>query len=94
MQLPVNAKTQKPYQGGNIIALLESGYENQIWATYRQWKELGYQVQKGEKGTHLKKIVTVEKKKKNGDKVKKNVPRGFCVFNIDQVAEMETIEAK
>ena len=54
MQLPINAKTEKPYQGGNIIILLESGYETQVWATYRQWQELGYQVQKGKKGTHLK----------------------------------------
>ncbi len=86
--LPINAKTQKAYQGGNIAELLNTEYEEQIWATYRQWQELGYQVQKGERGTYLKKIVQVEKKKKNGEKIKKNVPRGFCVFNIAQVAEI------
>lgn len=91
MQQPINAKTGNPYTGGNIAELIEAGFDTQIFATYRQWQELGYQVQKGEKGTRLIKMVTViNKKAKDDEAKKKNVPRGFTVFNIAQVAKIVT----
>ena len=82
---PINAKTQKAYQGGNIIALLSAPFENQTWATYRQWLELGKQVQKGSRGTKAIKMVKITDKKTGFEKM---VPRGFTVFNIEQVKEM------
>ena len=85
---PTNALTERQYQGGNIFTLLQTGYENQIWATYRQWKQLGKQVQKGQKGVKLIKIVTVENLKA-GEKVTKQVPRSFTVFNVAQVKDIE-----
>lgn len=91
MTLPTNAKTGNAYSGGNIFELLQTEYTDQVWATYRQWQELGYQVQKGEKGTRLIKMVTViNKKAKDDEAKKKNVPRGFTVFNIAQVAQIIT----
>ena len=91
MTLPTNAKTGNAYSGGNIFELLETGYTDQVWATYRQWQELGFQVQKGEKGTRLIKMVTViNKKAKDDEAKKKSVPRGFTVFNIAQVQKIVT----
>ena len=73
MLVPTNAKTGNAYTSGNIFKLLETGYTDQVWATYRQWQELGYQVQKGEKGTRLIKMVTVINKKAKDDEAKKRV---------------------
>tara|TARA_Y100000114_G_scaffold22710_1_gene18419 strand:+ start:250 stop:615 length:366 start_codon:yes stop_codon:yes gene_type:complete len=91
MLVPTNAKTGNAYTSGNIFKLLETGYTDQVWATYRQWQELGLQVQKGEKGTRLIKMVTViNKKAKDDEAKKKSVPRGFTVFNIAQVEKIVT----
>jgi antirestriction protein ArdC len=53
--MPENALTKKLYNGINIVSLWVSaelqGYAAPIWATYRQWAELGCQVRKGEKSS-------------------------------------------
>lgn len=88
--IPTNALTKKEYTGGNIAELQSTGYSDNTWATYRQWKSLGYQVQKGEKGTKIIKFVKVERKdKKTGKVEEKLAPKGYTVFNIAQVAEIE-----
>ncbi len=55
--LPVNASTQRPYRGINVMMLwavaAEKAYETNLWATYQQWHELGAQVRKGEKSTSV-----------------------------------------
>lgn len=87
---PTNALTKKEYTGGNIAELQGAGYIDNTWATYRQWKSLGYQVQKGQKGTKIIKIVKVERKNKTTGEIKeKRVPKTYTVFNIAQVAEIE-----
>ena len=86
---PINAKTGKEYTGGNIVLLAQNDFSESIWATYRQWKDLGMQVQKGQKGTRCTKMVEVIDKKTNKTKM---VPRGFTVFNIEQVAKIVTEE--
>ena len=52
---PTNAHTGKSYRGVNILSLwadaLEKGYRTGHWASYRQWQDLGAQVQKGERGS-------------------------------------------
>lgn len=52
--LPVNALTQKPYQGMNSLYfwMLQANhnYPEALWATYKQWSKLGKQVAKGQKG--------------------------------------------
>ena len=54
-RLPVNAITGKPYRGINTVVLWATaqaeGYPSAIWATYRQWAELGAQVRKGEQSS-------------------------------------------
>jgi antirestriction protein ArdC len=53
----INAQTRQAYKGMNqLILMVEtagSGYELNVWATYKQWTALGGQVRKGEHGTLL-----------------------------------------
>ena len=52
--LPSNIKTGKPYRGGNSVWLASTaerrGYSDERWGTYRQVKDIGGQVRRGEKG--------------------------------------------
>lgn len=52
---PVNAATNKPYRGGNVVALwVDAAFKRYItgyWASYKQWQTLGAQVRKGERGS-------------------------------------------
>ena len=54
---PKNIQTDKPYRGGNSVYLsvtqTAKGYSDHRWATYKQIKEMGGQVRKGEKATHV-----------------------------------------
>ena len=56
-RLPKNIQTDKPYRGGNSIYLsvtqTAKGYSDHRWATYKQIKDMGGQVRKGEKATHV-----------------------------------------
>lgn len=53
--LPTNAFTGNPYKGVNVIALWASAevreYRSGLWATYKQWRLLGAQVRRKEKGS-------------------------------------------
>jgi antirestriction protein ArdC len=55
--IPQNASTQKRYRGINVpllwITQLDRGFKSGLWATYKQWAELGAQVRKGEKSTQI-----------------------------------------
>ena len=86
----INYVTKNEYQGQNIDILMESGFSSQYWATYNQWLEAGFQVQKGESGTQLMRVVEIERKdKETGEKKKIKVPKYFNVFNQEQVAKIE-----
>jgi len=54
---PANALTAKSYRGINVVALwaegLKHGYGSGVWATYRQWSEVGAQVRTGSHGTPI-----------------------------------------
>lgn len=99
-RFPVNVTTEKPYRGMNILmgmlTQIEREYETSLWATYRQWQNIGGQVQKGEKGTQMVKWTprynchTCETRK---DKnlcppshlvTKYMAGRAFTVFNLAQ----------
>lgn len=53
--LPQNALTDGYYHGINLLVLMmrarRAGYGEPVWATYRQWQEMGRQVSKGQRGT-------------------------------------------
>ena len=54
-QFPVNVSSGKQYQGINTLMLwMEAnaqGFQSTTWGTFKQWKDKGGMVQKGEKGT-------------------------------------------
>lgn len=92
---PENALTRMDYHGVNILALWAQAYQHQYqsghWASYRQWRELGAQVRKGEKGSvvvFFKKLYPDEE----GDE-EAYQPRLFArasyIFNADQVEGWE-----
>ncbi len=88
---PVNAHTGNLYRGVNVPTLwawqMVKGYGSATWATYRQWKEIGAQVQKGEKGAQvvLWKSIEIEPDSDNEEQDVRMFAGYFTVFNADQV---------
>ena len=89
--LPQNARTQNLYNGVNIPLLwahqYKYGYTSGLWATYKQWQELGAQVKKGAKGTPIVfwKAVEIEPATDNAEAETRMFARWSRVFNADQV---------
>lgn len=50
---PFNPETGTVYRGINRIITMMSGYDDPRWMTYQQAQAAGYQVRRGEKGTHI-----------------------------------------
>ena len=52
-----NVSTQKPYRGINILLLncaaVEQKFTSAVWGTFKQWKDKGFTVRKGEKATTI-----------------------------------------
>lgn len=55
--LPYNIRTGKSYMGGNSVWLastaIQRNYSDERWGTYKQIKDVGGQVRRGEKGTAI-----------------------------------------
>lgn len=90
--MPENALTQKQYNGINIVSLWVSaecqGFAAPVWATYRQWAELGCQVRKGEKASLVvfyKEYEAEPNPANTDDDGKRRVARASYVFNAAQV---------
>lgn len=85
--------TGEPYQGINILVLwaraIEQGYAAPMWMTYRQAKELGGQVRKGEKGALVVYANTMMRTETNekGEDEDRAIPflKGYTVFNVEQI---------
>lgn len=86
--MPYNIASKKPYRGINIALLYMEGRSSAIWATYKQWKDKGFQVQKGEKGTQIVFFKPVSKKETNseGNEEEKKflIAKQYTVFNAEQ----------
>ncbi len=91
---PTNAATGNRYAGANTLVLateaLDAGHPSGLWATYRQWQQLGGQVRRGERGTRCVKWIaktsaTGQTTDPAKDQQRVLVPRVFTVFNIAQV---------
>lgn len=112
--LPRNALTDKHYRGSNVLSLWidadDKKFEHQIWATYKQFEELGAQVRKGEKGSLIVKYGEwVPKDKASADAGthpnaqqatddedggKRLFAKAAYVFNIDQVDAPEELRER
>lgn len=83
----------KPYGGINIVMLwasaMEQGFTAPIWMTFRQAKELGAHVKKGEKGTLVvyASTITREEAGEEGEAQTREIPfmKGYTVFNVEQI---------
>jgi antirestriction protein ArdC len=97
--MPANASTQKPYRGVNVLSLWAAadanGYPTGLWATYKQWQELGAQVRKGEKATlvvfwkfsstETEDDTTADSEEREEHSHRAVLARGYSVFNAAQV---------
>ena len=90
--MPLNPVTGNHYQGVNILSLWfdqeELGYSSNHWATFKQWKDNGAQIKKGEKGSRIifyKKLLVEEE----GEEVHIPMLRLYTVFNVAQVEGYE-----
>ena len=88
--MPENALTKNAYNGINVLNLWVSaelrGFSSPIFATYKQWQELGVQVRKGAKSELVifYKEFEVEAEDDTDDG-KRRVARASSVFNADEV---------
>src|ERR1700722_3702697 len=100
--VPFNPNSDRAYRGGNAIHLMATGmsrgYEDPPWMTYKQAADNGWQVRKGEKGTHIEfwevKDRSQDKESENYQKssdaaAEKNgrrmIHRVYTVFNAKQI---------
>lgn len=84
------------YSGINILMLwgsaMEQGFSAPIWMTFRQAKELGAHIRKGEKGSLVVYANTLTRTEEgdNGEEVEQHIPymKGYTVFNVEQIDEL------
>lgn len=88
---PENALTRNPYRGINIIALWAAAevhrYPRALWASFKQWEQLGARVRKGERASMVVfyREYDVEPNPDEDDDGKRLVLRYSNVFNVTQV---------
>lgn len=99
--LPMNAASKRFYRGINVLALWATaqlkGYPSNVWATYKQWRELGAQVREGEKSSLVvfwKFPESIDRGREQPDEEPEEeatrkgrglLARGYVVFNAAQV---------
>jgi antirestriction protein ArdC len=90
--MPTNALTKNAYNGVNIVSLWAaaelSNYTAPIWATYKQWRELGAQVRAGEKASLVvfyKSFEVEPDAQDESDDGQRRMARASFVFNAAQV---------
>jgi antirestriction protein ArdC len=89
---PRNAASHKPYRGINSLILSataqQHGYRTGLWGTFNQWRDLGAQVQKGEKAAQIVfwKITRSQEEEEDREAPATQVfTRPYHVFNAAQV---------
>lgn len=93
--IPHNAVSGRAYNGVNFIILSCAPYASNGWLTYKQAKELGGNVRKGEKGTQIVFWSFPKITDKETGEVK-TVPfaKGFTVFNVEQCEGLDMAKVK
>lgn len=94
---PKNLASGKDYRGVNTFLLhcasMSAGYDAPYWLTFKQAKERGGSVRKGEHGMPVIFWNWIEKEKTlaTGEKVKEEIPflRYYTVFNVEQCDGIE-----
>jgi len=83
-----------PYQGINVIMLwsaaMAGGYASPLWLTFKQAREMGAHVRKGEKGScvvYADRIRKTETDEATGEAHERDIPfmKAYTVFNSEQI---------
>lgn len=98
--MPTNLSTGKAYNGINVLLFwMEAdakGYSSNYWLTFKQAKEMGGSVRKGEKSTTgiFYKMHT-RKNRETGEDENFPIMKAFNAFNLDQIdgIEVPAVEA-
>ena len=103
-EAPMNLVSKKPYRGVNTLLLGSLGYASPYFLTFKQAKQLGGSVKKGEKGCPVVfwKAFTRATDEAEGDEermVSGLICRYYTVFNVEQTEGIDpkkipTIEAE
>lgn len=89
---PENAVTRRPYRGLNVVLLSVPDYADNRWLTFRQARELGGSVRKGERSTEVAFWKPVERTSGTGGDAEEEEARArrypllrtYHVFNVQQ----------
>ena len=86
--LPLRSNGE-PYRGINVLVLwsiaAERDYRSARWMTFRQARDLGGFVRKGEKSTRIVYCNTMRKEDEDGEERVVPYAKGYSVFNADQI---------
>lgn len=94
--LPKNIASDRSYRGINTLLLWlignSCGYATPYWATFKQWREMGHPVRKGEKSATIvfwKQLTSAEPDSDSdpADSRRPFVARAYHVFNAAQVED-------
>jgi antirestriction protein ArdC len=81
--------TGQAYSGINVLLLwgaaMDKGFTCPSWMTFKQAKELGGMVRKGEKGTGIVFASSFEKEDANGEEKRIHFLKRYTVFNVEQI---------
>jgi antirestriction protein ArdC len=83
----------QPYNGINVLMLwgaaMEGGYASPYWMTFKQAKELGAHVKKGERGNMVvyANAITKTEETSSGEEQERRIPfmKSYSVFNVEQI---------
>jgi len=87
--LPKNLVSGKEYRGINVFLLCSAGYESPYWVSYKQARDRGGTVQRGERGYPCVYWNWFDKKDESSGEIKK-IPflRYYTVFNVQQCKDV------
>ncbi len=96
LTMPMRATGQQ-YQGINVLLLWMASqarhYTGSTWMTFKQARDLGGMVRKGEKATRIvfyKQLTVGDREAPEGSDETKKIPmlRTYAVFNVDQIDDL------
>ena len=88
--IPANLASGRAYRGVNVWTLSLAGYGSRYWCTFKQAKDLGGHVRRGEKGWPVlfwKFLEKTERDAATGQETTERIPlaRSYTVFNAEQL---------
>lgn len=92
--LAQNIISGKKYTGCNFFITNFQEYNSSKWGTFQQFKKLGGNVKKGEKGTPIIFYKGLEKENDKGEKQVIPFARLSYIFNLEQVEGLEVEESR